>query len=399
MPHSLWPVGLVEVAVTPRFEIFYALQALESGAGSHLDTWRRDIERRIPARLRTRLAAIAPSALIWPVLADALRDEAPSISFSEMVDVLRKMDERSFQRAVLGGVFKLPGSVDGLMSGKVSLAGTVRSEASTQEKLLSLLGLHPFAKRSGSALAFERIVSTPGSYRDEVISVLESFWKAGFSDSWTVLEPRMRESARAMKQEIGRDGFEAFSVERNLPVTVDADTLANVRTGLRVALKSVVALNLIPSAFNTARLWAAYPDSHKRTRYFIPILDAQLLTEAAPDTDPSVVFKALGDTTRYAIASMLARAPMTSIELARAFEVSKPTISHHVQQLRAAGLLQEDSMERGVSLSLKRDVLEKASVTAAREMFSDAAASPAIRRSRRANKTIPAEQTTRNRSK
>jgi ArsR family transcriptional regulator len=143
----------------------------------------------------------------------------------------------------------------------------------------------------------------------------------------------------------------------------------------------------VPSAFNTAKLWAAYADSHKRTRFFIPVLDPGLSAGAAAQIEPSAVFKALGDTTRYAIASMLARTPMTSVELARAFDVSKPTISHHVQQLRAAGLLEEAQGDNGVVLSLNRRVLEKASGAAAREMFSGTASEHVVKRSRRVNKS------------
>ncbi|HEU4878089.1 MAG TPA: metalloregulator ArsR/SmtB family transcription factor, partial [Gemmatimonadaceae bacterium] len=100
---------------------------------------------------------------------------------------------------------------------------------------------------------------------------------------------------------------------------------------------------------------------------------------------PAAVFKALGDTTRYAIATTLARTPMTSVELARIFNVSKPTISHHVQQLRAAHLLREEQGENGVVLSLDRRVLEKASSAAASEMFSEEGPDHVVKRSRTAN--------------
>src|SRR5215203_1707365 len=101
--------SIVEAVVTPRFEIFYALQALESGSGSHLAGWRSDMQGRIPARIHTALAAIVPSPLMWPLLADALKDEPAKINFPEMMTALREMDEESFQRSVLGGVFKSAG--------------------------------------------------------------------------------------------------------------------------------------------------------------------------------------------------------------------------------------------------------------------------------------------------
>ena len=376
-----------EVVVTPRFEVFYALQALESGAGPHLQQWRRDMERRLPARLRTSLAGIAPCPLIWPLLADALRDEPATIGFTEMVQALRAMDDRAFQRSVLAGVFKSAGSVDGLMSGRVSLARTVENEAKTQERLLTLLGLYPFTRRNPSPAAFERLVSQPAAYRDEVVTLLEAFWKAAFANSWSILEPQMRKSSRSMRHQLAREELTSFAGTRNLPLTMDDEAVITVRGGDRVPLKSVAAIYLIPSAFNTSKLWASYSDSHKRKRFFIPILDPDLSADTTAHVDPAAVFKALGDTTRYAMASMLARNSMTSVELARAFNVSKPTISHHVQQLRLAGLLEEEQSDSGVVLSLRRRVLEKASDTAAREMFAEDGPALVVKRTRRANKS------------
>ena len=279
------PDPVVKIAVSPRFEIFYALQVLESGVAGRLDGWHREIQRLLPARLRTNLAGVAPSPLIWPLLADALREEPATITFPDMMAALRAMDERSFQRSVLGGVFKAPGSVDGLISGNTSLAQAVKNEAGTQERLLSLLGLHPFSRRSGSAAAFGQIVSNAASYRDEVVSVLEAFWNAAFADTWTRLEPQMRDSARIMKRELTRISFTEFAGKRKLPVTIDGDSVVTVRSGTRFPLSSVTAVCLIPSAFNVAKLWAAYADSHKRQRYFIPILDTGLVPDAVAQID------------------------------------------------------------------------------------------------------------------
>ena len=97
----------------------------------------------------------------------------------------------------------------------------------------------------------------------------------------------------------------------------------------------------------------------------------------------ALVFKALGDTTRYAIATTLARTPMTSVELARLFKVSKPTISHHVQLLRSANLVREQQTETGTVLSINRTTLERASSAAAAEMFSDEGPSHVVKRSRK----------------
>lgn len=384
---------LVTVEVTPRFELFYALQALESGAGEQVAAWRHEMEQQIGPRVRTSIASVAPSPLIWPLLADALRNEPPDIGFAEILIALRGMDDASFQRSVLGGVFKSPGSVDDLMSGRITLRKTVAAESRMQERLLSLLGLHPFAGDSASAEVFERIVSEPAGYRNEVVAVIQSFWDAGFAATWAIVEPQMQRSAKAMKETISRHGLATLAEERRLPIRQQDGAIVSANGTTKVALASTLAVHLIPSAFNVARLWAAYADSRRRTRFYIPVYDPVILPVATIETiatesaiEPALVFKALGDTTRYAIASMIARSPMTSVELARAFDVSKPTISHHVQQLRAAGLLTESQAGNGTVLSLNRRTLEKASSAAAREMFSNQGSDQVIRRTRKANR-------------
>jgi ArsR family transcriptional regulator len=82
------------------------------------------------------------------------------------------------------------------------------------------------------------------------------------------------------------------------------------------------------------------------------------------------VFRALGDTTRYAIASILARTPTTSAELARSLKVSKPTITHHVHALRSAGLITETPSRGSTKLSLSRDTVAALSGAAVDQLFS-----------------------------
>ncbi len=85
--------------------------------------------------------------------------------------------------------------------------------------------------------------------------------------------------------------------------------------------------------------------------------------------DPALIFKALGDTTRYAIVSHIAQNPRTSAELSKILKVSKPTISHHVHLLREAGLLHEEPLSRSVQLSLKRDIIEHLSEATVGTLF------------------------------
>jgi ArsR family transcriptional regulator len=51
------------------------------------------------------------------------------------------------------------------------------------------------------------------------------------------------------------------------------------------------------------------------------------------------LFKALGDPTRREILEMLKKKDLTAGEIADAFNISKPSISHHLEALKKANLV------------------------------------------------------------
>lgn len=134
----------------------------------------------------------------------------------------------------------------------------------------------------------------------------------------------------------------------------------------------------MPSIFNSMRFWAFY-ESSDYTTIFLPYFEPSVVLDGdelafesssehyqpsrlpVPTMNPALIFKALGDNTRYAIISHIAQSPRTAAELSKILKVSKPTISHHVSLLRKAGLLSEKPEARSVQLSLKREIIESLS--------------------------------------
>ena len=83
-------------------------------------------------------------------------------------------------------------------------------------------------------------------------------------------------------------------------------------------------------------LHAAEPCCPPIAQHRIPAGTAAVLAPA---------FKALGDPVRLQLMSMIASAPdgeMCVCDLTPAFELSGPTISHHLKTLREAGLVDSD---------------------------------------------------------
>lgn len=70
-------------------------------------------------------------------------------------------------------------------------------------------------------------------------------------------------------------------------------------------------------------------------------------------------FKALNDPTRRDILEMLRSGDMTAGEIADAFEFSKPTISHHLDLLRQAGLVESVRQGQYIYYSLNTTVMDE----------------------------------------
>ena len=64
------------------------------------------------------------------------------------------------------------------------------------------------------------------------------------------------------------------------------------------------------------------------------------------------LFKALGDETRLAIVQMLLGKELCVCDVLDAFDMSQPTISHHLKILRQAGVVQDERQGKWIYYSL-----------------------------------------------
>ena len=69
-------------------------------------------------------------------------------------------------------------------------------------------------------------------------------------------------------------------------------------------------------------------------------------------------FAALGDPTRRNILKMLRSGSKTAGEIAEAFHLTKPTLSHHFRVLRSAGLVRSERRGTSIVYTLQTNVLE-----------------------------------------
>jgi ArsR family transcriptional regulator len=74
--------------------------------------------------------------------------------------------------------------------------------------------------------------------------------------------------------------------------------------------------------------------------------------------DLSSTFAALSDETRRRILTLLRAGSRSAGEVAAAFELSKPTISHHLRVLEEAGLVRSERRGTFIVYTLQSNVLE-----------------------------------------
>jgi DNA-binding transcriptional ArsR family regulator len=204
---------------------------------------------------------------------------------------------------------------------------------------------------------------------------------------------------------IKRGDWPGLGHRLGLGIEFEPGAIRQVTGGARADLAQIGSLQFLPSSFNEPRWWFIEQEGERGTAW-LPFLDPTLGPEpqdaavdaaapampaearpglrtpppAAPG-DVALVFRALGDATRFAMANLLARRAMPAVELARQLHLSKPTVTHHLHFLRDAGLIEEQGEGGRKLLALKREALEALSSRTVRRLFEAEPVPPA--RSRR----------------
>jgi DNA-binding transcriptional ArsR family regulator len=362
------------------------LYTLTSAAPTKLGAWKNRALLRLPRDFERVAKRVAPVPLFWPLLADSIQGILGELSFDEVIAGLRALPASVLKENVLAGIFHDPEIVASLVDGRRTLRQILADDDVGSSSLLTAFGLRPYASGSRAVNGIASLIADADAYRDEIVLILQRFWQTGFRRDWAALEPQLRAAAFRMKERQEHEGFVALTETLNLPVRIDDDARRLVSKSTPVAaFEKIDRCYLIPSAFNAGRWWAKYESAGGRVRLYFPVATGDVSPNeiVGDDLTPEkrsqpgdskvnaeLVFRALGDTTRYAIASILAQKPTTSADLSRRLDVSKPTITHHIQTLRAAGLILSDSHGGAVQLSLNTETIRRVSDAAVEQLSS-----------------------------
>ena len=140
------------------------------------------------------------------------------------------------------------------------------------------------------------------------------------------------------------------------------DLIEKVTGGLRlVPDPRVDRIVLAPSYFG--RPFNELESGRGWRLFCYPVADESLPTadHLAPPAQMLRLFRALGDASRLRILRLLVAKDLYLTEIAVALELSKPTVKHHLAQLRAAGLVTVVEEANLTYYSLRRERLDDAS--------------------------------------
>lgn len=354
-------------------EIFYAMQVLAGRGVRGLGRWR---DRALEAFPRSAWPLDVPAS-VWPALADIPKTN-PTTLLQPIVKGIAATSARELQERLLVGLLHGEDAVRELLDGSGEPAKVIARLPRKKREWLAFIDLYPLEPRSPATRAIQRVVDDPERFREELIATLQGFWDAVFAKTWEKLLPGLEASANAKRCMFDALPFPEFLRHTLLPIEYDPKkrSLRALRGGYELAVAEMVTCTFTPSVFNTQRLWTVELGTNGVAPwipYFDPDLGAQLALgdsdDSESDTDIALVFRALGDATRFALVSLIGRQPRTSIELARLLSVSKPTISHHIHILRSAGLIREMEFGGSVLLSLRRQQFARLSELALERIF------------------------------
>lgn len=177
--------------------------------------------------------------------------------------------------------------------------------------------------------------SRPAEFGERYLAALESYYRVFFAEEEARIRPAL-ESALARAQ--------ALAQRLDL-----AALLEELSQGLRLTeLPQVAELALAPSFWCTPLL-VFVEVSHERHLLLFGARpsDASLVPgETVPDALMRAL-KALGDPTRLRILRYLSAEPLSPTQLARRLRLRTPTVIHHLDKLRMAGLVHLTLGERG----------------------------------------------------
>jgi len=364
-----------------NFELFYALTLLmEDNDNIHADWKHKTLSSLAEHNFMVKAKALGLNSNIWAVISDSIISEAPFAEYKDVRAAFLKLKPDIFLQKCLQGIFHFHEVCFDIAAKKISLEKAIMEIlAPTKCGWLAYTGLYPYKSDSDIIRAFENMIIDPDRFLKSTIDLVDLFWKHSFSGTWeSYLQKKLLNSAEVKSRLYYSSGLADFARQVLLPLEVKDNKIRALRGGFEIEMKEISDLYFIPSVFNYKKHWTGWYDNSGKFRLFVTYFDNEItlanLKQAlvfSSDIDPEAAFKALGDSTRFAIVSLLANSPKSSVQIAKDLAISKTNTSHHINILKQAGLLNEQIAGGSIILSLRREVIENLSRAAISKIYAE----------------------------
>jgi len=335
----------VEVVLSPQFDLCFGLADLAS-LNPHFAGW-PGVDDSLVAEAR------AFGWVFWLGLPDLADLSQPATTSADFVHALAAVPPKEIVPRLHRSLIQQP---------------TGRFASAQSRQWLHFIGFEDGAPDPSWAARWDEPMDAP-------IAVLNAF-RPRFDEVWEGLRPELERSAAKATEIVNRSDLQSIAAELDLGVEFDErGQMMRTARGYKLPLADVGTIFLVPSVFNSRRLKTVTEQTRPRSVY-IPYLleDVDLpgglrrTADFGIDIDPWLVCRALGNPTRQAILQLIADRPQPAFEIQQALELSKANVSHHIFQLREAGLIAEKRVGRTVELAVRPQSLRGLSRALTREL-------------------------------
>lgn len=353
-----------------RYELFLALGAAVNEDSDLYISWREDFQKSASKGLIENLKLLGSSADLWTLFATLLPVEKMNPNITEIVADLQNIELAEFQRRIIEGILHNESSSRKLCRGEISLRKAINQVPVKKREWLVCMGLYPYERSQPFISALELLLSHPDVFRRLVMESVQLFWDDLFKKSWGNIERDFRRSLEKSENLFSELPFEEFAERRFLKITFakNLTEILALHGGYRLPVQDIDVCVFMPSIFNERRLWSALKTENGKNFVYFPYFDPSLklagqsgggnADKLNTNLDPALIFKALGDGTRFGIVTLLKSHPKTATEMADDLGLSKATVSHHLALLREAGIIHtEASGFRNAVLQVNEDVI------------------------------------------
>ena len=316
--------------------VYDFLVSLSDDAGSTSDLpeadrrWLTTAREALPAKVREDRAALLGNELCIQI--DELAVDRPDVTTpAEFTQAVIDLDDENAARYMLSDLARDP---DVAPLAEQAFRGDEKAIKELERKL-------PESKLKHSLAVLRDINGT----MDRLVGVLRA-WEKPFSE----VEPRV---AAMIRRDVDSRAEDIRTLD-------PGDLIERVTGGVRyLPERTIRRVILAPSYYTRPYNFLFSKDDWRLYAY--PIADSAI--DGADPLEPPLavvrLHRALGDPSRLRVLRLLADGDRYLTEIAQALELSKPTVKHHMAQLRAAGLVTLTEEGSLTYYSLRRDRLDE----------------------------------------